>query len=212
MKNLDFIYNRHSVRNFTNESVPQNDIDEIIKAATYAPSAKNVQNWHFVVLKNKHKIQQIAGIVENKNSKLVDSLEDENLKKELVKFRTYHTIFKNAPVLIFVFAGLYKDITVDILKLKNASSEEIQNITRIAPTIQSISASIENLLLSASALGYGACWMVGPSYAFQEIEDFLGFKKEGYFLTSLIPIGIPESIDLKSPKRKPLEEVMTVID
>lgn len=212
MKSLDFIYNRHSVRNFKNESIPQNDINEIIKAATHAPSAKNIQNWHFVVLRNRCRIQQIAEIVENKNSELVDSIEDENLKKELLKFRTYHSAFKNAPVLILAFAGLYRDITVDILKLKNTPSEDIQNITRISPTIQSISASIENLLLSASALGYGTCWMTGPSYAFQEIERFLGFKKEGYFLTSLIPIGLPESMDLKSPKRKPLEEVMTVID
>ena len=212
MNNLDFIYNRHSVRKFKNDVIPQDDINEIVKAATYAPSAKNVQNWHFVILKDKSKIQQISKIVENSNSKMAESIEDEKLKKELVKFRTYHTIFKDAPVLILAYVGVFRDVAVEVLKLKGATSEELHTIMRVAPAIQNISASIENLILSASALGYGTCWMTGPVYAFKEIEKFIDFKKEGYFLASLIPIGIPEIKDIKSPSRKSLEEVMTLIE
>ena len=59
MSNLDFIYKRHSVRKFSNKKVPLEDIKEIIKAATYAPSGKNLQNWHFVVVNNKNKINDM---------------------------------------------------------------------------------------------------------------------------------------------------------
>ncbi|WMT80585.1 hypothetical protein TEMA_09060 [Terrisporobacter mayombei] len=46
MSNLDFIYKRKSVRKFKDEMVPKEDIDKILKAATFAPSARNRQNWH----------------------------------------------------------------------------------------------------------------------------------------------------------------------
>ena len=53
MANLDFIYNRKSVRQFKNTPVPKEDIIELLKAGTYAPSPKHQQNWHFVVLQYK---------------------------------------------------------------------------------------------------------------------------------------------------------------
>ena len=35
----------------------------MLKAATYAPSAKHQQNWHFDVITNKEKIDEIAKVV-----------------------------------------------------------------------------------------------------------------------------------------------------
>jgi nitroreductase len=67
---MEFIYKRHSVRKFTEEQIPDQTIKELIKAATYAPSGKNQQNWHFVVVTNKEKIAEIARIVERKNAEL----------------------------------------------------------------------------------------------------------------------------------------------
>ncbi|MBW4872488.1 MAG: nitroreductase family protein, partial [Paeniclostridium sp.] len=42
MNKLDFIYNRVSVRKYKNEAIPKEDIVEILKAGTYAPSGKNL--------------------------------------------------------------------------------------------------------------------------------------------------------------------------
>ena len=212
MQNLDFIYQRHSVRKFKNQDVDPTHLQEIIKAATYAPSGKNVQNWHFVVLNNKEKIQEIVKIVENQNDTLASYTNDENLKKEITKFKSYHTVFRGAPSLVFVFAGPYRDIAVDAYRAKNASSEEIHSLLRVSPAIQNTSAAIENLMLSAAALGYGTCWMTGPAYAFNEIQEYLGFKKEGYFLAAMTPLGVPEESKLSSPPRKPIDEILTIID
>ena len=59
MKDLDFIYKRKSVRKFKDEEVPKEDIVELLKAATYAPSPKHQQNWHFIVLQNKEMLRDI---------------------------------------------------------------------------------------------------------------------------------------------------------
>lgn len=212
MSTLDFIYRRHSVRKFKEADVDPVHIQEIIKAATYAPSGKNVQNWHFVILKNRNKIQDIVKIVEDKNAEMASWIDDEALKKEITKFKHYHTIFRGAPVLILAFAGPYREMAVEAFKAKNASSEELHDILRVSPAIQNVSAAIENLMLAAAALGYGTCWMTGPVYAFKEIQEYLGFHKEGYFLAAMTPLGVPEESELSSPPRKPIEEVMTIIE
>ena len=40
MANLDFIYNRKSVRQFKDTPIPKEDIIELLKAGTYAPISK----------------------------------------------------------------------------------------------------------------------------------------------------------------------------
>lgn len=212
MKNLDFIYKRHSVRKFKNEDVPLEDIKEIIKAATYAPSGKNLQNWHFVVLKNKDKINGLVSVIENKAYEMVKDLKDEELKTRFLKYLKYATVFKNAPVTILIFAGPYPTTGIEILKSKGASAEEINKLLRPTPGIQNIGAAIENLMLAAANMGYGTCWMTSPNFAGEEISNYLDFHKEGYYLAAITPLGVPEESELTSPPRKPIEEVITIIE
>lgn len=212
MENLNFIYKRKSIRKFTDEEVSNEDIKTLIKAATQAPSGKNIQNWHFVVIKDKEKINNIAQIVENKNNELSSYLDDGNDKKNLTKFLKYHTIFKNAPILILAYAGPYISAGFKALEAKGASKKEIDNFLKPSPGVQNIAAAMENLHLSASAMGYGSCWITGPLYAKEEITKFIGFNKEDYFLTAMTPLGVPADIEVKSPPRKPIEEVLTIIE
>jgi nitroreductase len=211
MSNLDFIYKRHSTRKFKDEDVPMNDLEEIIKAAIYAPSAKNVQNWHFVIIRNKEKINEIVKVVENKNTEIVTKIVDEGIKAIFTKSLKYHTAFRNAPCLILVYVGNYKPTGLDEFNAINENKDVIQELLNTAPGIQGASAAMENLLLAAASLGYGTCWMTGPNYATKEIGDAINFKKEGYSLMALTPIGLPLCEENKSPIRKPIDEVITVI-
>ena len=45
-----------------------------------------------------------------------------------------------------------------------------------------------------------------------EIEELIGFEKEGYELMSMISLGVAEDDTPNQPPRKPLEEVVTFID
>lgn len=212
MTNLDFIYKRKSVRKFTDETVSNEDIKILIQTATQAPSGKNLQNWHFIVIKDKEKIEEIAKIVEKKNSELATYLHNEEDKKNLTKFLKYHTIFRNAPTLVLVYAGSYIPAGYKALKAKGASSEEIHNLLKPSPGVQNIAAAMENLQLAAANMGYGTCWMTGPLYAKEDITEYIGFEKEDYFLAAMTPLGIPADIEIKSPPRKPVEEVLTIIE
>jgi nitroreductase len=58
------ILKRRSIREFKSDQIPKDNILEIIKAAQFAPSAKNNKSWEFFVIKNqeiKNKLQELLG-------------------------------------------------------------------------------------------------------------------------------------------------------
>lgn len=212
MANLDFIYNRQSIRKFKDTPIPKEDIMELLKAATFAPSAKHQQNWHFVVLQNKDMINEMADIVTKSHEKIGELAKTEKDKKIHMSVINYYTCFKNAPVLVLVYGCDYKMIEYKILKENDAPQEVLDVLVSPQSGPQSIGAAVENFLLAATEMGYGTCYMTGPTHAKTEIEKLIGFEKPGYQLMSMIALGVAEDNQPAQPPRKPLEDVTTFID
>jgi len=57
---FECIRTRRSVRKFKDKQVPWDNIVTIMQAGKYAPSAGNLQNWKFIVVKNDEKRKAIA--------------------------------------------------------------------------------------------------------------------------------------------------------
>lgn len=57
---LAAIYNRRSIRDYTDEAVSKEDLYEIIRAGVWAPSGLNNQPWRFVVIRDKEVSGQLA--------------------------------------------------------------------------------------------------------------------------------------------------------
>jgi len=57
---LSVIHNRKSVRNFTGESITQDEIDILLKAAMAAPSAVNCQPWEFIVVTDRKTLDALG--------------------------------------------------------------------------------------------------------------------------------------------------------
>ena len=90
MANLDFIYNRKSVRKFKDIAIPKKDIIELLKAGTYAPSPKHQQNWHFVVLQNRDMINKMADIVTKSHENIGKLAKDEkDFNTSIAMFNTF---------------------------------------------------------------------------------------------------------------------------
>lgn len=47
------LLNRRSIRKYKDQKIIKENIDKILKAAMYAPSAMNLQAWHFIVIDDK---------------------------------------------------------------------------------------------------------------------------------------------------------------
>jgi len=87
---MEELYKRRSIRKYINKEVKDEDIMEIIKAGTYAPSAHHKQPWTFTVIKDKETIKKLA-----------DFLTEYNNKKE--RKSPFSNILKNIPVIILVY-------------------------------------------------------------------------------------------------------------
>lgn len=58
---MEALFTRRSIRKYTGESVTDGDIQVILRAGFYAPSAKNRQPWHFIVIRSKETRTAITG-------------------------------------------------------------------------------------------------------------------------------------------------------
>ncbi len=62
MDKLKHILDRRSIRQFTDQKIDSKDIKSILTAAMYAPSAVNMQPWHFVVIDDSALMEKIMEI------------------------------------------------------------------------------------------------------------------------------------------------------
>ncbi len=212
MTKLDVIYDRKSVRKFKDVEVPKEDMLKMLEAATEAPSPKHQQNWNFVVINNKEIINKMAEIVTKSHEKIGEIAKTEKDRKIHMSVIKYYTAFKNAPSVVMVYSEPYKMIEHKILKENGASQELLDVLVSPQSAAQAIGAAVENFLLAATHMGYGTCYMTGPTHAKTELEELIGFEKPKYELMAMIAVGVAEDNTPPKLERRPLEEVVTFID
>ena len=165
------IKTRRSVRQFEKKKVSQDKIEKILDAGLRAPSSKNCQPWHFIVLKGK------------KKDKIVEITENNFYEPAWIKTKTTLlscNIIKQAPVLILVFnKGPISGGE------KHAARNTKLSSAIIAESL-SIGASIENMLITATSLGLSSLWIGDLRNAKQRIEKYFKTK---YDLIAGVAIG-----------------------
>lgn len=60
METLEAIRSKRAVRQYTDEPVPEETIRTIVNAGRLAQSSKNTQPWHFVIVRARERLQQLA--------------------------------------------------------------------------------------------------------------------------------------------------------
>ncbi len=187
---LKAIKERRSIRRFEDQDVDQTKIEQILRAATWAPSANNHQPWKFVVVRSKETKEKVLNA-------FLDRMRDyfESHDIPLDRIRAFWSGIFDAPVHIFAFCDTSAvDMEVDF--------EETQMLW----STQGVSAACQNILLAAHALGLGSVW-TGASLAVEDqIKDMLAVPK-GVRLMTVIAIGYPDHEPLP-PVRKPLSDVV----
>lgn len=57
---LEALFTRRSIRRYTGEPISEEHLRLLLKAGFSAPSAHNRQPWHFVVVRNRYTLEEIA--------------------------------------------------------------------------------------------------------------------------------------------------------
>lgn len=199
------IENRTSVRSFKDTPVPVADLKHLVKMGGFAPSVNNYQPWKFYVITNRNLLGRMAERVKKKIEEIPEnkSIASENIKSQVEFFSTF---FEDAPAVIALSMEDYESV---LEKGVDMSHQDI-NILRNYPDIQSAGAAIENILLAAVDMGYGACWLSAPMMAKEALEELMGIG-EPYHLMAFVAVGVPAK-DIKPKEKKPLEDIFELIE
>ena len=186
------IQNRRSIRKFKPDPLSKETLEALINAATLAPSGKNKQPWKFYVVQGDKRGEMIDAM-----QKGMDRLEGMGVSTGSAKYTI--RVMASAPATIFVFNPTGKHP----LKKRDTAECYIDVVD-----IQSIGAAIQNMLLTAFALGLGTLWICDVFFGYEELCTRLG--AEGQMIAA-VSVGYPDA----SPParlRKPVEEVTVYID
>ncbi|WP_296880004.1 nitroreductase family protein [Thomasclavelia sp.] len=97
---LEAIKTRQSIRKYQDKAVEMEKIDIILEAAMNAPTARNTQEWEFMVITNR------------------DALD------KMTELSPYTTMMKEAPVAILVYANMQKAINHEYALINCAAAIE----------------------------------------------------------------------------------------
>lgn len=209
---MEFIYvaeKRTSIRNFTDDKVKIDDLKEMVRIAGTAPCISGEETWKFVAVTNKDLMKQMALAVKRKYSEIIPSNDDQITENVKIAVEKFSSVFLNAPAVIAVTMRPYEAVIDKILSSVNFTHEELNKL-RNYPDIQTIGAAIQNLLLAAVDLGYGACWLTGPMVAKEELSNILKLESP-YSLMAFVAVGKPDK-DSKPRSKSPLENIFSLIE
>jgi len=168
---------RRSIRNYLDKTVSEALVRQVIEAATFAPSAKNGQQWRFTVLMGEAK-RDLTDLFRRELEKVSQKIGKENMGSTFSSC----SIMERAPVLIIVW---------------NAGEKGWET------EIHSVAAAIQNMLLKAYSLGLGTVWIGDIFYTTEALKRHLS---KPWKLTAAVALGWPAE-DPKPRPRKKIDEV-----
>jgi len=180
---LEAIKSRRSIRSYEDKPVPESAIEIMLEAATYAPSAINIQPWKFTIITSKAEMKRLSDIAKPALLRTIPDVGNEalsGLRKRLAD--PLYNIFYDAPLLIFVsgIKGRYD--------------------------IYDCSMAAQNMMLVAYSLGIGSCW-IGTAVGLAndpKIKAELGVPEDHQVHAAVI-FGYPKNGFPQSPPKHPAQ-------
>ncbi len=204
---IKFLKSRRSIRNYKKEPVSRENIEAVLQAIRYAPSAGNRQSWEFIVLTDEQKIADLRKIVMKmfytlekliKLGKYFKFFLSKDLKERINapgslismkwKIERYENqqdpVFFDAPVVIILYAPKYGNLT--------------DNDAGICLT---------QGILAAQSLNLGTCWI---GYAQEALRRNKKYRKKltipkNMNVHGVLALGVPNVEYYRTVPRNPLK-------
>lgn len=175
MTALEAIRSRRTVRAFADAPVPEAVMTEILDAARWAPTSGNAQPWAFIRVRTP-------------------------ARREALIASTYGGYARSAPAQGWL-AQAPELVMACVVPLRTMAryGEEGRAYARL-----DVAASIQNMLIAATELGFGAAWIGG--FRPEEARSALDLEAELEPL-GIVAVGRPAETPAR-PYRLPLEDVV----
>ncbi len=177
---MEAIFQRRSVRNYSDRAVTADTVQQLLTAAVQAPSAMNLQPWVFAVFHGHQILRDYS----------------ERAKQHLVS--TYPTRFD-----LHSRAELYENPDYDLFHGADTLIVIYATWGRLHPN-EDCCLAAENLLLAAHGLGLGTCPIgyARPWLDLPEIKRELGVPEQYQAVFPLV-VGYPAGPTEPTPRDEP---------
>jgi nitroreductase len=192
------ISQRRSIRSFRSDPVSDEAIRSILEAARLAPSGSNRQPWRFIVVTDKNEKARLRKIcfdqafIEEAPVVFVccvdltayDRVSREKRSQEFIDYGVVETL-----------SGYFADPAVRELFL-NAPDDDlnVHFMTAMANTY----IAVEHMVLTATALGLGSCW-VGAIGSAEEMNTLFDLPTNT-LAVAVLPVGYPAKVPPPRPR------------
>lgn len=193
------IYTQRAIRYWQDKSVPRPLLEKVIEAASKAPSGSNLQPWVFMVIDDEATRKQLGDALNAiyEGGPLKDMIaqgqqvEDKGQRLMMKGAQSFFSQLASAPVIIIPCLYQLASPTPDPSSLEAGSS---------------IYMAVQNLMLSARALGLGTVMTTAHSLIEQPLREATGMPDDAYPV-ALIPLGYPDA-NFGPTNRKAVDEIL----
>jgi nitroreductase len=181
------IETRRSIGRVKGDPVPRELVERILESAVHAPNHRITEPWRFHVFTGKGRGELARARAEIARLQAHSEGEDEEMAAGRIS-RERKKAFR-APVVIAV--------------ISEAGRDEVETLENYA----ACAAAVQNMQLTAHALGLGAMWRTGPVAYHDRMREFFGLKW-GDRIVAHLYVGYPDMGE-RPRRRKPAKEKTT---
>ncbi|NJM40987.1 MAG: nitroreductase family protein [Anaerolineae bacterium] len=162
------ILTRRMIRRYTSQPIPRLVLEQLLEAATRAPSPHNRQPWRFAVIAGeaRTRLAQMMGD-QLRRDLAADGVPTEVIEKDATRSFTRITSAQ---------AGILVGLSMAEM---DTYPDARRNTAEHWMAGQATAAAAQNILLRAAELGLGACWMCAPLFCPQQVVATLGLPWTG---------------------------------
>jgi nitroreductase len=207
---LEVMATMRAMRRLKPDPVPDELLEQLVAAATWAPSASNNQSYSFLVITDRDQIARIAPVWRRIADWYIATQQPPGHMSQdkwhrltaVLRYQADH--FEQTPALIlacYEISDIYGRLLANWLAVLRATARLgprhavalLRNTPRFisAGEAASIYPAVQNLLLAARAHGLGAVITTWHMLFEQEIKHILGIPRQVH-VYAIIPIGWPK--------------------
>ena len=198
------IQKRRSTRSFKQVPVPDEMILEMLEAARLAPSASNTQPWRFVVVteaEEKKELRKICfnqSFIEDAGVDFVFCADPSAYSADSRQRRMQEAVDSD-----LISEGNLSDATLQRYQEMTANEPDLPSL--LTPLTANTYIAVEHMVLMATALGLGSCW-VGGINSYKDIRDMLEIPR-GILVLGVLAVGYT-NIEPKARPHHQLKEIL----
>lgn len=195
MDTFDAIYQRRAVKHYDSEhEFTDDEIKRLMEAAVQSPSSFNIQNWRFVLVKDKELRQRVRAAA-NDQAQVTDASLLIVMTADLKAWeKTPERYWRDAPQEV-------ADLLVNWMGPFYQGKDELQR----DEAMRSCGLAGQTIMLAAKAMGYDSCPMIGFDPV--QVAELINLPCD-HVIGFLIAVGKATKPAWPKPGQLPLEEVI----